>query len=72
MFIFNVERKYLVLHFIWYLTQEAYLYLFNKSFFYLMKSLNWHVDCPSLNRSGMGGDGEREKRREDAVEKYSV
>lgn len=37
-----------------------------------MKSLNWHVDCPSLNRSGMGGEGEREKRREDAVEKYSV
>lgn len=27
-----------------------------------MKSLNWHVDCPSLNRSGMGGEGEREKR----------
>lgn len=37
-----------------------------------MKSLNWHVDCPSLNRSGMGGEGEREKRKEDAVEKYSV
>ena len=34
-----------------------------------MKILTGHIDYPSLNWSGMGGEGEREKRRERAIKK---